>query len=656
MNEALIHIEQAGAGWTVKLYRGAFPGPAEQPLASGSFLKSDLTGRGVTLAAALQAVRETEGEAKLFSNIGQRLFDVLEKAQVVDAWVQEKAAAPEGLLTYFLIDESLAQWPWELLSKSRGPGLREYAFAARRHPCVRRYATHIPVLPANDGTLRVLLIAGEEVLDPPHVKACSELHAIQRVFQESDWSVVVHAAKWPATQLALEAEIRRVCPHIIHFIGHGASPAEDRFALKFAGWEWSSAAMDRFFAGEDWKPRLFFINACHGGQLDEKRAVAAVTEALLTAGVPAVIGSQATLRVDHSRNFAVAFYRTLCQTERVGTAMAVARESIAAVKDGDGYARRHWAVPVMTLACTPEQFLPFSKYSGEMADCTVLSLVAKRRGHFIDRTGPRCDVLRAFRPFSRMEQPARGCIIEGESEVGKSWLAIRTLRDLANAGFQIRYATLSEPAPKRTSLDVLEDWRGRANQASLALRKMPHPEFDVFDERLKEARDTGDQAAIERAFTAFKKAAAAAGAEKPVLLVLDQFRTLDKATVDPETFRQLVLEHLLKPIHDRAPDVDNVNALLIVRATPGQNDYDAYGLAQLPDFKRIPVPAFEKKEVDDLFAEYSQFLEYARAQAGGADNIIKIKDALKILITSDTWPPARLRDIDPFLRAVGVVE
>ena len=105
-------------------------------------------------------------------------------------------------------------------------------------------------------------------------------------------------------------------------------------------------------------------------------------------------------------------------------------------------------------------------------------------------------------------------------KVGKSWLVKRSLRDFVDAGFMVRYATLVGLGQGRTSLDVLEEWRGLSTYQSRILAPIPGSHFDEFDQALTAAR-AGARGGAEEVFRTFRKGLQSARNGAKVVLVLD---------------------------------------------------------------------------------------------------------------------------------------
>jgi hypothetical protein len=407
----------------------------------------------------------------------------------------------------------------------------------------------------------------------------------------------------------LQRRIEDFAPHVLHFIGHGDLDAakQQEFQLRFkfdtGGWEWSANQIGKFVDGLAVKPRLVVLNSCHSSR--PELSAAPVATALLEAGVLAVIGAQAAVRIDHAREFSRAFYSALAKGQPVDRAMAEARNDLTNAMPG-GDRRRLWALPVLTAAAPIEQVLQFTRVAGAVASSDEAREVFARRGRFVNRSADRWKLLSAFRPAG--PGPVfRGVILKSQvSSVGKAWLVKRCLRDFADAGFVVRYASLVSSTAGKTPLHVLDEWR-----RSLPIGPEKGTPFADFDRALATAGKTPDAKAIVDVFDAFKAGLQGVRQGRPLLLVLERFRQEGRTWVAADEFREL-LAKLLLPIRDGDDSVRDVHALLVARRHTnlgGQNDdFEEFGLQQLSyrlddETTRTPVDGFRQLTVEEFASE-----------------------------------------------------
>lgn len=684
MTDVLLKIvEQPGANrtWTSELWAG-FPNSGGAMLAgrTGTYTQAQLeaplaAGQTMDQSTVLDKVRNQDNVDPMFRAIGLRLYELLEVTGTAVAWRAKRDAEEQmglELRTYLQLPPFLDEWPWELLLLPDPVGDPLPAFLSPKHPMLRVASLTPPLAAWDESTIRILLVSGQEELDlmnagkSKDTLASTELKLIRKIFQDTNLSVVVDLCEAPTLQ-ALQARIRTMVPHIVHFIAHGDIQAGIGFALQFLNLNanvenWSANDIQLFF--RDWvsiKPRLVVLNSCNSARR-EAHATPAVTS-LLAAGVPAVIGSPAALQIDYARVFSQAFYGALARRETLDQAVITARDTMRGHAQMGGLQRRHWALPALTVKAPVQDILQFKPATQEMKRCEIAQVVFRRPGAFVNRACDRWSMLSAFRPGIATPKPFRGLIVLGDSKVGKSWLVMRAMRDFIDSGALVRYAKLVGPEPSRTSLDVLEEWRGLRKYQSPVLSPLPNSsvDFQAFDDALAEARKPGGFTArnVSEVLRTFKAGLQSYRKGRNVLLVLGQFRKLGESTVTPQDFRENLLEQLFLPIRavDRNdPETAGLHCVLIARGQVGMqdSDFDDFGLSRLSDdvteaqrrpedgFRRLTLSGFSREEINRLFDEFTQFRE-------GDAFFDGLRTAIKAMVQAPTWNPDRL---DLFARAV----
>lgn len=663
--------------WTAELWSG-FPGAiaanaaeAATRLAGGqsAFTEQDLVadtaaGRRLDRATVLSKIREQELDDGVFADIGNRLHALLEKAGVaaaLNACRSEDDAKPpneRGLHIYVDLPPFVADWPWELLRWPNAVGGSDAAFVIERHPIVRLVTPVLPNLRWPDITVRILLVSGQEDLDAEN-KASTELRLIRKIFHKSPMSVLVEECEAPATIGQLEERINEVAPHVLHFIGHGdlddsQEPAE--FKLQFRGaapWQWSIEQI-RQFLQNNWRPRLIVLNACHSAQLHE--TATPVADAQLDLGVSAVVGSQATVQIGDARRFSELFYTALAAGVPIDGAMAKARYGLSRERDS-GNRRRHWALPVLTVRGAVDQVVRFTRATASMTACEIAREVYARPGRFVNRTADRRSLLAAFHPIQPGAQPFRGVILQSEgSDVGKDWLMKRSVRDFLDNGFLVRHATLVG-LEKRTSLDVLQEWRGLPQFASSPIgAPIQGSHFAEFDEAIVRARQQPDSTNMEDVFRAFKSGMQKARGQRDVLLILARFRFPQRQSVTSRDFGEFLLGKLLLPLVEEPdnPEIAGLHALLIVRHLKGlesgePSDFDEYALQRLSaeveernrvpaeGFRRLKVSEFSREHLEHHFDEFSEFID------GPAVDGLRMY--IRAVVNDPLWRPRELNRV-----------
>jgi len=669
MRDVVIKVKEQGTDpqrvFTAELWAG-LPGAADAALLAGGnspYTQAELEAPGADGIAmdrsfVLDKIRNQDGEDPAFTGIGVRLYELLVRTGVASEWDRLRQGTETGVRTYLDLPLSLAEWPWELLAWTEGPGLFVRAFNTPQHPILRLAPRFDAGLRDIESTVRILLVSGQEDLGGSE-KASAELWLIRQAFHRANLSVLVELCEAPSDAVELQGRINRMCPHVLHFVGHGAFvPGGTEFILKFHrknDWEWSTNEIFEFFRTAPWKPRLVVLNACNSAQSEASST--ALATALLRAGVPAVVGALAALQVGYAREFAKVFYGALASGQLVDQAVVTARTALTRVAAYQGLNRRHWALPVLTVRAPAERILSFEPPNSAMQQCEIAGDVFARPGRFVNRTSDRWSMVSALRP-PLIEAPRfRGVIVQGEdAQVGKTWLIRRAMRDFLDGRFLVRYASLAG-ARERTSLDVLEEWRGLPNThlRSPVLSRLPDAPFAAFDKALAAARANRTAATVDEVFGTFKEGLQRVRGEKDVLLVLGRFREITSPSVSSQDFREHLLERILLPIRAADTDVAGVCALLLVRrhsdVGPQQpRDFDEFALARLSDnvdeggrrpsdgFRRITLKPFAPEEVDRHFDEFSEFTEN--------DGVNGLRLYVKYLVKNAAWSPNQLKEVE----------
>lgn len=662
--------------WSSELWSDGNPVAGGETLYTQGELEAPLAdGRPMTQAVVLEKIRTQDAADTIFREIGLRLYQLLEKTGTAKAWralrdTEEQAGG--GLRTYLELpvhkDAYIDEWPWELLACPDEQGDPVMAFTRPLSPILR--GSPKKPLQWRDSTVRILLVSGQDDLDPsdpgkPENLAVSELRLIRRVFQDAGISVVVDLCDTEESRdpKRIRSRIETMVPHIVHFLTHGSIENGD-FVLELETSRrnlWPATEIRQFFDELAVKPRLIVLNSCNSARRDARST--RLSSLLLQAGVPAVIGAPAALQIGFARLFSENFYSALANGKTVDKAVASARRALSQTGQYGGLDRRHWALPVLAVTAAVDSLLGFTPANQDMKRCEIAQVAFKRPGAFVDRAADRWSMLSAFCPAVAADRHFRGIILSGSSKVGKSWLMMRAMRDFIDADFVVRYAQLVGPEPSRTSLDVLEQWRGRPGLQSPVMRELPAANFAAFDRALSTARAQGGLTAgnMDDVLRTFKAGLQGYRNDRKVLLVLGRFRERGKSCVSSTDFREHLLEKLLLPIRSVEPvdpETAGIYGLLIVREHPesGQTlDFDEFGLDRLSDnipelirkpvngFMRLSVGEFARDEVDRHFDEFTQFTE-------GDDVLTSLRGAIKAKTrTTATWSPKLLESYEPLV-------
>lgn len=299
----------------------------------------------------------------------QGLFDLRNYLRLYVAEGQERAAVAE--IGVCIAEEenhltaALARVPLEIARPSADqPTLGERNLLIRVVHDMQASASK-PVELADDEALRVLFVFAEARGSRP-LGARQERRELLRMFEREIYPqrrVVAHFLTHGVTRERLESQIQENGGyHIVHWSGHGnvnllelakAGGANDHLS--------GDQLLDLFTRAGGFLPRLFFLSACHSGDilrvkdwndflaiaqgqepgvkeaaskdldLKEHPGFTGTAQALLQGGVPSVVAMRFAVGDDYARELAVEFYRALlahAQPKNAAAALAMARKAM----------------------------------------------------------------------------------------------------------------------------------------------------------------------------------------------------------------------------------------------------------------------------------------------------------------------------------------
>lgn len=286
---------------------------------------------------------------------------------------------PGAADTENILVAALARIPWEIATANAAAGgetLGERALVVRVvHNMLAPASTPIELGP--DEALRVLFVFAEARGSRP-LGARKERRALLQLFEKEIYPkrrIVAHFLTHGVTRERLASQIAEQGGyHVVHWSGHGhmnllelSKPggASDRLS--------GGELLDLFTDAGGFLPRLFFLSACHSGDIlrvkdwSDFLAVARGKEpgtkesiskdidlkvqpgftgtahALLQGGVPSVVAMRYAVGDDYARELSVEFYRALlahAQPKDVAAALTMARK---AMLDPQKHAAAHFA-------------------------------------------------------------------------------------------------------------------------------------------------------------------------------------------------------------------------------------------------------------------------------------------------------------------------
>jgi CHAT domain len=637
--DARLRISPAAnpSDFLVQLWDAGFPAAGAPPLAAGTFALASLDAVAPSRDEILDKVRTQTNPDAVFREAGSKLFALLEQAGVAQAWL---GLPQQSFCTYLELDSGVEELPWELISRDAGGGASTRYFTRIQAPIVRLHADAGKAL-AMDPMLRVLLVTGQPV---SAVTAFPGNHvaAIRRRFASCECNVHLEVMEQPGLP-ELATRLDELRPHIFFFIGHGApNPQTGLPALVFGLREadpiwWDSDDIYNQFTNQSWAPRLVVLNACESAK-GTSTSMAAVSSAFARGGALAVVGNQATVTDVHALELSSKLCKYLVEGVRIDVALAQIRNALGQMPDG--WSRRDWALPVLSVAVSPQDLLAFPAIPALVRNCTVLGEFQRAQGPnpFIDRIDPRRNITASLHPFAP-GRPARHCVIvEGGEGTGKSWLVKRCERDLASAGMWVRHCELSG-VPGLDFIGVLERILSGdpTKPHSLIHAALPAVHFAEFIARAAEYRGgLKDQGSIRRVCEAFRAGLDATSVTQGLLIVLDQFRREGGGGIAAEEFQLGLLNDFVIPLANGA--CPRVHLVLIARS----GESARYGLDQVINARKFNVEPFEANEFPTLFLEFCRFEH-------NQDLHLVEQFCSRFFIKNAAWLPTKLQEMKGYV-------
>jgi hypothetical protein len=245
--------------------------------------------------------------------------------------------------------------PWELLYRH---ATREYLGRQLWIPVVRFLVTGQAPRPAPlTDELRILLVSSN-----PDGSAPLDLGA-EAAELETAWSergARVHHLEEPSIQENdLHQELRRIDPHVLHFMGHGAFEERSGEAgLVLAGRNGAAEVYTASVLQQDVRAasslRFVCLNACTTGRLPRKRGqdpFSGLASSLVMAGVPAVVAMQFPISDQAALAFSSGLYRALAAGDPVDAAVTEGRMAVF-TQDATSW---EWATPALYLSVADGQ-------------------------------------------------------------------------------------------------------------------------------------------------------------------------------------------------------------------------------------------------------------------------------------------------------------
>jgi hypothetical protein len=367
---------------------------------------------------------------------------------------------------------ALARVPWEIARPATDrPTLQERSLLVRVVHSVDEPVNEPLRLEAGE-SLRVLVVFAEARGSRP-LGGRSERRQLRRLLEQEVYPnrrVVAHVLSHGVTRERLEAQIQENNGyHIVHWSGHGhtnslelAKPGGSRDNLS------GRELLDLFSAAGGFIPHVFFLSACHSGEIiqvnDWKDFLAAVqgeevepkdeqapasierleqepgytgtAHALLTGGVRSVVAMRYSVSDDYARELSVEFYRALLAHDRPKTVAAALTMARQAVRDPKKHEQARYnacdhATPVLYGTDRLSVTLPAGRSPALVTRNPRLHRIAELtfagHEHFVGRTWELTGLGTDFIGASRGTETKPVAVITGLGGMGKTALVAEAL-------------------------------------------------------------------------------------------------------------------------------------------------------------------------------------------------------------------------------------
>ncbi|HZY85689.1 MAG TPA: CHAT domain-containing protein, partial [Gemmataceae bacterium] len=459
---------------------------------------------------------------------------------------------------------ALARVPWEIARPAADqPTLGERNLLVRVVHDMAAPATQ-PLQFGQDEYLRVLFVFAEARGSRP-LAARRERRVLLQLFEKEIYPqrlVVAHFLSHGVTRARLEAQIQENGGyHVVHWSGHGhlnllelAKPGGARDHLS------GEDLLDLFTRAGGFIPRLFFLSACHSGDilrvkdwndflavaqgkepgtkdtppaetkdipLEEEPGYTGTAHALLRGGVPSVVAMRYAVGDDYARELGVEFYRALlahAQPKTAAAALTMARQALLDPKKHDlaRYVVCDHATPVLYGEEHPGLTLQKGRSPG-LETCNprlhqIAELTTAGHEHFVGRTWELAELGADFIGAREGAEVKPVAVITGLGGMGKTALTAEALA-LWEARFE--WVLLYQAKPNALGFDAtLRDIHTKlyAELGRYHEHVKAHPADAIY--RAADAEFTGPER-LERLTRNLVRALR----DEPILLVLDNFET-----------------------------------------------------------------------------------------------------------------------------------
>jgi tetratricopeptide (TPR) repeat protein len=468
---------------------------------------NDFESRSLPLKDIAELIQMTEQDyyvhlAENYSITGQKLYRWLDGS---DRWLSRALAQcpGEGVALAISSTEKLAYLPWEILHDGSRFLIKRLPAVVPIRWVVLESVSKVSVItePANRA-LRTLFMATSPTGMEPELFFEEEERRILKAKerQPRELELVVEESGCLSELRHLVVNYGREYFDIFHLTGHATLTDEGAYFITETetGGAYSASANDISRELQFLYPKIVFLSGCRTGQADVSRAIPSIAEQLLTLGARAVLGwGQKVLDTDAATAAAV-FYEALSEGYEVTEALGLAYQKLLENEARDWHLLRLYVSDRLPGQIVKPRNSPGWKpapppsVSTQFLDSAGIVKVPKRES-FVGRRRQLQRCLQAL-----IQQPdTTGILIHGMGGCGKSSLAARLCDRLQNFERLVWVGSIDEP-------EVVKRLAGKLDSDSQRKALLNAQEPLKF--RLRRLF----QHSVD-------------GAEKPLLLVLDDF-------------------------------------------------------------------------------------------------------------------------------------
>ncbi|MER5700376.1 CHAT domain-containing protein [Micromonospora sp. NPDC002296] len=367
------------------------------------------------------------------AELGARLAEFLDGDQ---RWLTPILARPDGAVLRITAEQRLRHLPWELLAQQG-----TFLTVAGRAPLlpVRAVGTHAaltsPVTPGNR-PLRVLFMAASPEGVEPELNFEAEEAAILAATRRTGTDLVVEESGTLEGLRFLSRDYGAGHFDVLHLSGHATTDGgEPVFVVEDEFGATARATADQIAqAMQGHWPRLVFVSGCLTADAPDGGVFPSMSESLVQAGAPAVLGWALPVGDVSATDFAAALYRALADGRSLDQAVIEARRHLFLDKKSSYwhllrvYADRSPLAPMVTPLHTKGRRRSQVRAADQqfLDPQTQLSRVASR-AEFVGRRRLIQRCLRTLRQPADTPGAAQGLLLAGMGGLGKSSLASRLL-------------------------------------------------------------------------------------------------------------------------------------------------------------------------------------------------------------------------------------